>query len=133
MSPPSDTGPTLSTSTLAPSAAHEKYPDDDSKRSRRSLSQIALHTPPSFFSINMGTGITSILLYKLPYNTDWIQWIAIAIFVLNVAIFVLLAVMTVWRYLRWRGVWRVTLRHGGGAGMFWGCMPMGMTTIVVSI
>lgn len=43
-----------------------------------------LHFTPSWFSVNMGTGITSILLHNLPYNNVYLQRISICIFVLNI-------------------------------------------------
>lgn len=35
---------------------------------RNELRRITLHFTPSWFSVNMGTGITSILLHELPYQ-----------------------------------------------------------------
>lgn len=43
-----------------------------------------LHFTPSWFSVNMGTGITSILLHNLPYNNSHLQRISVCIFVLNI-------------------------------------------------
>ena len=95
------------------------------------LSQTCLNLPPSFFSLNMGTGITSILLHNLPYNATWLQRLGIVIFVLNIAIFVALVVGNLVRYVRWRGLFSTVASHPL-AGMFWGCLPMGFATIVVS-
>ncbi|KAK7927087.1 hypothetical protein PG985_004085 [Apiospora marii] len=36
----------------------------------------------------MGTGIVSILLHNLPYNTDWVRWISVGFFALNVFLMV---------------------------------------------
>ena len=90
-----------------------------------------LNLSPAFFSLNMGTGIASILLYNLPYNAAWLRYIGIVIFVLNVALFVVLCVGNLVRYIRWKGVFDATMNHTL-AGMFWGCLPMGMVTIIVS-
>ncbi|CAK9785975.1 hypothetical protein CC85DRAFT_302467 [Cutaneotrichosporon oleaginosum] len=92
------------------------------------LAHAALHTPPSFFSINMGTGITSILLHNFPYRARWLEMLGTIVFVLNVAVFVLLLGATIARYSLWP-VWRTVARHKV-AGMFWGCFPMGFATIV---
>lgn len=53
---------------------------DFSARLRRTI----LHFTPSWFSVNMGTGITSILLHNLPYNNIYLQRISVCIFVLNI-------------------------------------------------
>lgn len=91
-----------------------------------------LHTTPAFFSINMGTGISSILLYKLPYNAAWLRRIGEVIFMLNVVVFIILLFMTIARYALWPRVFRITLEHPLQS-MFWGTFPMGLTTIVVSV
>lgn len=98
---------------------------------RGRLEKAILHTPPSLFSINMGTGISSILLHNFPYRARWLEYLGTIVFVLNVVIFVVLLVATVARYTIWRGVWRIVAKHNV-AGMFWGCLPMGFATIVVS-
>lgn len=79
----------------------------------------------------MGTGIVSILLYNFPYPADWLRYIGIAIFLVNVVLFTTLSVVSLVRYLRYRGVFTRTLTHPV-AGMFWGALPMGFATIVVS-
>lgn len=91
----------------------------------------ALHTSPSFFSINMGTGIASILLHNFPYHARWLRILGDIVFVLNVVIFVVLLFLTAYRYLKFKGSFRITLDHVT-ASMFWGCFPMGFVTIVVS-
>jgi tellurite resistance protein TehA-like permease len=42
----------------------------------------------------MGTGISSILLYNLPYSFNGLKEIAIAIWLLNVALFALFLLMS---------------------------------------
>jgi tellurite resistance protein TehA-like permease len=95
------------------------------------LSTATLHLTPAFFTITMGVGITSILLYNLPYNADWLRIIGIVIFVLNVCLFVMLCLGTVVRGVFFEGVFWASIRHPV-AGMFWGTISMGLTTIVVS-
>ena len=96
------------------------------------LERACLNLPPAFFSLNMGTGITSILLHNLPYGAEWLRRLGTVIFVLNIALFVLISVGTIVRYIRWKGVFTAVNNHCV-AGMFWGCLPMGFATIVVSI
>ncbi len=95
------------------------------------LENAILRLPPSFYSLNMGTGITSILLYNLPYNATWLQRIGLVIFVLNIAIFTVLTLGNIIRYIRWEGLF-VDVRNHLASGLFWGCLPMGFATIVVS-
>lgn len=106
-----------------------------SKPSRAKAGRLAsacLNLPPAFFSLNMGTGITSILLHNLPYNAGWLQRLGIVIFVLNILIFVLLVIGNLVRYVRWKGIMRSVNTHPLAA-MFWGCLPMGFATIVVGL
>lgn len=84
---------------------------------------------PAFFSLNMGTGITSILLHNLPYNAKWLRIIGTLIFLLNVAIFTTLVLGNIIRYTRYRLF--TTVGKHLVSGMFWGCLPMGFATIVV--
>lgn len=114
-----------------------RLPDDNVSARRQTavlqrLDNVCLKLPPAFFSINMGTGITSILLYNLPYNAHWVQMLGIIIFVLNVAIFAVLGIASIVRYIRWKGLFGAVGNHLV-AGMFWGTLPMGMATIVVSL
>lgn len=88
-----------------------------------------LHITPGWFAVNMGTGISSILLHNLPYNAPWLRVIATCIFVLNVAVFVVLASMTILRYIIWPRTFMVTLDHPLQS-LFWGTLPMGLATIV---
>ncbi|BEI86269.1 hypothetical protein CcaverHIS002_0605560 [Cutaneotrichosporon cavernicola] len=92
----------------------------------------ALHTPPSFFSINMGCGMAAILLHHFPYPTVWLEYLGTIVFVLNVVVFVLLLLATIARYLFFSGVWRAVANHHL-AGLFWGTFPMGFVTIVTMI
>ncbi|PON20639.1 sulfite transporter Ssu1 [Trichoderma gamsii] len=36
---------------------------------------------PAWFTVNMGTGIVSILLHNLPYNGTWLYWVSVIFFV----------------------------------------------------
>ncbi|OCF39973.1 hypothetical protein I317_06227 [Kwoniella heveanensis CBS 569] len=84
---------------------------------------------PSFWSLNMGTGITSILVHNLPYRARWLEICGTILFVLNIIIFIALLIGNIVRYTRWKGVWSATIAHHV-SGMYWGCLPMGLATIV---
>ena len=90
-----------------------------------------LNLAPSFFSLNMGTGIVSILLHQLPYNAEWLKRLSIVVFIFNVVLFVLLAVGNIIRYVKYKGLFTAVLHHLVSS-MFWGTLPMGFVTIVVS-
>ncbi|OAA68387.1 flavodoxin and radical sam domain containing protein [Niveomyces insectorum RCEF 264] len=91
--------------------------------------RIVRNFTPSWFSVNMGTGIVSILLYNLPYNARWVQYIAIAIFVLNIALFSAFLLISVARYTLYPEIWGVMIKHPAQS-LFLGCMPMGLATII---
>lgn len=59
----------------------------------------------------MGTGISSILLFNLPYNGTWLYWISVVIFALNVVLFLLFLGITVVRYAVFPGLWKDVLRN----------------------
>lgn len=77
----------------------------------------------------MGTGIVSILLHNLPYNGAWIYWISVAIFCLNVVLFVLFLAISILRYALWPEIWGKMIRHPAQS-LFMGTFPMGLATIV---
>jgi len=114
-----------------PLGACSAKPDDQVLRPLGRMQHACLNLSPAFFSLNMGTGIASILLHNLPYNAAWLRYIGIGIFVLNVVLFALLCIGNLVRYIRWQGIFDATMKHTL-AGMFWGCLPMGMATIIVS-
>lgn len=81
-------------------------------------------------AFNMGTGITSILLYNLPFNGGWLRRLGVVVFIFNVVLFILFAVASVVRVLRWKGIFSATLKNPS-SGLYWGTLPMGVITIVV--
>jgi tellurite resistance protein TehA-like permease len=64
-----------------------------------------------WFAIVMGTGIISILLYKLPYNGAWIYWISVAIFVINITLFAIFSLTSALRYICYPILWRAMITH----------------------
>ncbi|WWC66343.1 uncharacterized protein I206_100244 [Kwoniella pini CBS 10737] len=77
----------------------------------------------------MGTGIVSILLYNFPYPAKWLKNLGIAIFVFNIALFVALLIGNVFRYIRWKGLFKATIVNPS-ASMSWGAFPMALATII---
>ena len=83
----------------------------------------------SWFSVNMGTGIVSILLHNLPYNGAWLYWISVVIFALNVALFIFFLFVSLLRYVLYPEIWVVMIQHPTQS-LFLGTFPMGLATII---
>jgi hypothetical protein len=58
-------------------------------RAKVEVRRITLNFTPSWFSVNMGTGITSILLHQLPYQFNGLGIISNIVFGINVVLFVI--------------------------------------------
>jgi tellurite resistance protein TehA-like permease len=77
----------------------------------------------------MGTGITAILLHDLPYNAQWLYWLSIAVFALNVVLFTSFLFVSLARYLVWSGTW-TDMIYNPEQSLFLGAVPMSLGTIV---
>jgi tellurite resistance protein TehA-like permease len=77
----------------------------------------------------MGTGITSILLNTLPYNGQWLYWLSVIIFALNVFLFTIFCVLAILRYTLYPRIFVAMIRHPVQS-MFIGTFPMGFATII---
>lgn len=82
-----------------------------------------------WFSVTMGTGIVSVLLQRLPYNGEWLYWISVVIFCLNVTLFLLFSLISVVRYTLYPEIWLAMIRHPVQS-LFIGTFPMGLATII---
>ncbi|KAF7532695.1 hypothetical protein G7054_g7726 [Neopestalotiopsis clavispora] len=91
--------------------------------------KLVVNFTPSWFSVNMGTGITSILLYSLPFNGTWLYWVSVVLFCLNFTLFVAFFVVSILRYTLFRGMWSAMMRHPVQS-LFLGTFPMGLATII---
>ncbi|RGP76836.1 hypothetical protein FLONG3_5042 [Fusarium longipes] len=87
---------------------HDKY-----EEKQRGWRRIVVNFGPSWFTVTMGTGITSILLHNLPYHGQWLFYVCI----------------TIVRYNCFKGVWSSTLRHPEQV-VFLGTIPVGLATII---
>ncbi|QLI65943.1 Sulfite efflux pump SSU1 [Metarhizium brunneum] len=95
----------------------------------RGWRRIIRNFTPSWFAVNMGTGIVSILLHNLPYNGQWLQFISYIFFGLNILLFVAFSCISLVRYIAYPGIWRAMISHPGQS-LFLGCFPMGFATII---
>ncbi|KAK6853311.1 C4-dicarboxylate transporter/malic acid transport protein [Apiospora arundinis] len=91
--------------------------------------RIVRNFTPSWFTVTMGTGIVSILLHNLPYNTDWIRWMSVGFFSLNVLLMVAFTTISAMRYILYPQIWSVMIRHPTQS-LFLGTFPMGLATII---
>ena len=114
---------------LSDGLTHAVATHSQTERNRKGWRRVVLNFTPSWFSVNMGTGIVSILLHNLPYNARWLYWISVVIFALNVLLFLLFLTISVLRYTLFRGVWSAMIRHPVQS-LFLGTFPMGLATIV---
>jgi tellurite resistance protein TehA-like permease len=95
----------------------------------RGWRKIVRNFTPSWFSVTMGTGIVSILLHNLPYNGDWLYWISVVIFAVNVVLFILFTFISIVRYTVYPEIWFAMIRHPAQS-LFIGTFPMGLATII---
>ncbi|UNI21829.1 Plasma membrane sulfite pump involved in sulfite metabolism [Purpureocillium takamizusanense] len=84
---------------------------------------------PSWFAVNMGTGIVSVLLHNLPWNGAWLQYVSYVFFAANVGLFVVFLAISLLRYTLYPEIWRAMISHPGQS-LFLGCFPMGFATII---
>lgn len=80
----------------------------------------------------MGTGMISILLFKLPYNGAWLYWISVAIFALDVLLFTLFFSISAVRYICYPDIWPAMIKHPTEP-LFLGTCPMGLGIIIEMI
>ncbi|KAJ9478502.1 Sulfite efflux pump SSU1 [Pseudozyma hubeiensis] len=100
-----------------------------SHRWRSELRRITMHFTPSWFSVNMGTGITAILLHQLPYQFKGLGIISNVIFGFNVLLFLVFLGISIARYIIWPQLFWIMLFHPTQS-LFLGTFVMGMSTLV---
>ena len=81
------------------------------KQNQSGWRKIVLNFTPSWFSVTMGTGIVSILLFDLPYNARWIYWLSVVVYCFNIALFVTFTGISVLRYSIYKGLFLAMLKH----------------------
>ena len=109
--------------------ANDTLAQEFSAKNQHGWRKIVLNFTPSWFAATMGTGIASILLYKLPYNGDWLYWLSIIVFCFNIILFLMFSVISILRYTMFRGLFMAMISHPVQS-LFVGTMPMGLATII---
>ncbi|KAJ4859881.1 voltage-dependent anion channel domain-containing protein [Trichoderma breve] len=132
LSPPDDV--TVNPTVNAPQSEMDKMdisPPPLQKREKNIWIVVRAFTP-AWFTMNMGTGIVSILLHNLPYNGAWLYWISVIFFVLNLTLFILFTVISALRYLIYPGLFMTMIRHPA-VPLLSGAFPIALSTIVEMI
>ena len=77
----------------------------------------------------MGTGITAILLFSMPYTGEWLYWLSVIFFCLNALLFLLAFTISILRYTLYPEIWGVMIRDPNNS-LFLGTIPMGFATLI---
>ena len=91
--------------------------------------RVVTNFSPSWFSVTMGTGIVSTILITIPWKAEWLYYLSIIFFVLNVCLFSAAFVISLLRYLVFPEIWAVMIDDPNNS-LFLGTIPMGFATIV---
>ena len=84
---------------------------------------------PSWFSVNMGTGILSVLLHTSPHKFRGEDVIGTVLYFLNILLFALFSAATIARFCFFPWVFGRMLRNPHQI-LFLGTIPVGLATIV---
>lgn len=79
----------------------------------------------------MGTGIVSLLLITIPFKADWLYWLSVIFFVLNLILFTMATTISILRYTLYPEIWSVMI-HDPNNSLFLATAPMGFATLVES-
>ncbi|PIL28698.1 transporter [Ganoderma sinense ZZ0214-1] len=84
-------------------------------------------------AVIMSTGAVSSLIYNFPYHNDslLLKIIALAVFLLNLMLFVFVCTCTILRYVLFPEIWGLMITHPTQS-LFMACFPMGVTTLIDS-
>ena len=97
-----------------------------------------------WFGAVMGFGKVSILVYRWPYPFSGVETIAIVVWLMNVAIFLLLLVLSIIRYILWPRAFLYAIKHPVQACLLWrlpretanlfsSSFSIGLSTIVIML
>ena len=87
---------------------------------------------PNWFTMNMGTGILSLMLAAFPYKVAGLHLIAESLWIINIALFALFSILFIGRFVFYFESAKKLLGHPVQS-MFLGAIPMGLITIVNGI
>lgn len=82
-----------------------------------------------WFAVTMGTGIVSVLMKSVPFDTAGLYYMSIVFFTLNVVLFSLASVTSIVRYTLYPEIWRVMIQDPNNS-LFLATIPMGFATLI---
>ncbi|OJJ48034.1 hypothetical protein ASPZODRAFT_64184 [Penicilliopsis zonata CBS 506.65] len=91
--------------------------------------EIVVTFSPAWFTVSMGTGIVSILLYYIPFTARWLYYLSIVFFILNTVLFFSILFMLILRLFLAPGSWRSIL-HNPSQAPFISTLPISLSTLV---
>ncbi len=92
-------------------------------------SDIIKQFTPNWFTMNMGTGILSLMLAAFPYPVPGLQIAAETLWVINIVLFIIFSILFISRFTFYFDSARKLLTHPIQS-MFLGAIPMGLVTII---
>ncbi|KAH8803693.1 malate permease [Xylogone sp. PMI_703] len=84
---------------------------------------------PRVFTITIGTGISSILLYDMAIHDNWLYWLSVTVFCLNVVLFSLFTCVLLLRYILYPETRNIVDRYYTEI-LFFGAYSMSLGTII---
>jgi C4-dicarboxylate transporter/malic acid transport protein len=84
---------------------------------------------PNWFTMNMGTGILSLMLAAFPYHITGLRPIAESLWIINIILFIIFSILFTLRFVFYFQSAKKLLGHPVQS-MFLGAIPMGLITIV---
>jgi tellurite resistance protein TehA-like permease len=85
--------------------------------------------PYRWFAVTMGTGIVSVLMTSIPFDTPVLYYLSIIFFLLNIALFTLAFITSVLRYTLYPEIWHVMIQDPTNS-LFLATIPMGFATLI---
>jgi tellurite resistance protein TehA-like permease len=91
--------------------------------------RIVRNFSPSWFSVTMGTGVVSLLFAAIPFEAEWLYWLAVLFLGLNAILFTCALSISVLRYTLYPEIWTVMIADSTNS-LFLGTVPMGFATLI---
>jgi tellurite resistance protein TehA-like permease len=77
----------------------------------------------------MGTGIVSVLMISVPFETPVLYYLSIVFFLLNLVLFTLSLIISILRYTLYPEIWSVMIQDPTNS-LFLATIPMGFATLI---
>lgn len=93
------------------------------------LSDLFKQFTPNWFTMNMGTGILSLMIAAFPYQFPGQRYLAEGLWIINIGLFILFSLLFIGRWIFYFQSAKKLLNHPVQS-MFLGAIPMGLATII---